>query len=379
MKYDCIVLGVGGVGSAALLAAAKRGWSTVGIERFGSAHDQGSSHGRTRIIRTAYFEHPNYVPLVRRAWQHWESLQSETKTPLIRRTGLLQAGSPNGPIIGGVLASAREHDIPIRQMTSAETMQRFPAIKLPSDAVGVFEQSAGLLLVENCVAQMIKLALQRGATLQTNTIVEGIAVNPNGLVKVTTSSGDFETARLIVTAGAWSAEWLSSLPIEISVVRKQQQWFQIDRTDIKFENGFPVFLVETDDGCFYGFPELDYLGMKVAEHSGGNPVTDPGNVEREINRQELARTEKFLDNCFHFTRRRLVHYNVCMYSNSRDGHFIVDRYPGSPNIVFAAGLSGHGFKFAPLLGERLVGMLEQESDPMFEFLKIGGRQLMAAS
>ena len=180
---------------------------------------------------------------------------------------------------------------------------------------------------------------------------------------------------MIVCAGSWSSDFIGDLGIEIGVVRKQQHWFQLDRVDTKFENGFPGFLIEDQVGCFYGFPEVDYLGMKIAEHSGGNAVANPLEPGRACDDAELSRVEQFMDRSINFTRRRLVHHSVCMYSMSRDGHFIVNRHPDSDRIVFAAGLSGHGYKFAPVLGDRLVGMLEGEENKLFDFLKMDNRKL----
>ena len=375
MVYDCVILGVGGIGSAAMFAAANRGWNVLGIERYGAAHDRGSSHGRTRIIRTAYFEHPNYVPLARDAWQRWEAIQALDQTPLIQKTGLLQVGKETGEVIQGVLASAKTHDISVSELSTREAMNRFPALKLPEDCHAVFEEQAGFLHVENCVTQFIKLALQKSATMMPNTIAETISVNEDDTLSIETDSGRIETQRLIITLGSWSRDLLGGLDIDIDVVRKPIFWFQIDRNDIKYQNGFPAFLIESSERCFYCLPEVDYLGLKVAEHSGGTPVERPEQLDRGVHPDELALAEAFLDEHFEFSRRRLVHDGVCMYSMSRDGHFIVDSHPDCPNIVFAAGMSGHGFKFAPVIGERLVGMLESESNEQFEFLRMDNRQL----
>ncbi len=375
MVYDCIVLGVGGVGSFAFRSAAQRGWKTLGIERFGAVHGRGSSHGRTRIIRTAYFEHPNYVPLARMAWEAWENLQTESDVKLVQKTGLLQVGRPAGSVIHGVLKSAQQHEIPLQQLTPAEAARRFPVFKIPNSMACVFEESAGFLSVENCVAHAIRLGTQAGGELRCNSAAQQISVGDDGLVAVRVANDTFRSKRLIVCAGAWSPSSLDQLNLDIHVLRKQQQWFQLDRVDIKYENGFPAYLIEDESGCFYGFPEIDYLGMKVAEHSGGQPVSDPENVNRDCDRDELGRTEAFMDAYLNYSRRRLVHHSVCMYSMSRDGHFIVDRHPNSDQIVFACGLSGHGFKFAPVLGEHLVGLLDKKDEPLFEFLKFAGRSL----
>lgn len=375
MIYDCVVAGVGGVGSAALLAAARRNWKVLGIEQFGSAHDRGSSHGQTRLIRTAYYEHPNYVPLARIAWEKWQQLQSRCGSQLVQRTGLLQVGRESGELIRGVLDSASQHNIEIEQLTSQQWMQRFPAFRLDSDHIGIFEKNAGFILVEKAVAQFIRMAIEAGAEFRPNCPVSGITVETDDLIHVHTDDAKIQTRRLIIAAGPWSNRLLGSLPLDISVVSKQQQWFQIDRVDIKHQNGFPAWLIEDGERYFYGFPEIDYLGMKVAEHTGGQHVDDPAEVSRDCKDSAVSLCEDFIDRHFEISRRRLVHSSICFYSNSRDGHFIVDHHPDSQKIVFAAGLSGHGFKFAPILGERLVGLLENELDEMFEFLKMEQRQL----
>ena len=269
MVYDCIVLGVGGIGSAALYAAASKGWSVLGIERFGAVHDRGSSHGRSRIIRTAYFEHPDYVPLARSAWQKWEAIQSLDDKAIMHKTGLLQVGDRSGEVISGVLTSAREHDIAIEEMSGSEAMKRFPAFKLAAESHAVFEEQAGVLLVENCVAQLIKLARQQSANLVTDTVAQTITVNPDQTISVTTDRGRYDASRLIICMGSWSNDLLTGLELNLEILRKPQFWFQIDRTDIKYQNGFPAFLIENGADCYYGIPEIDYLGMKVARHSGG--------------------------------------------------------------------------------------------------------------
>ena len=375
--YDCVILGVGGIGSAALLAAARRGWKVLGLEQFGSAHDKGSSHGRTRIIRTAYFEHPNYVPLAREAWDKWQAMQAQSSVKLIQQTGLLQVGNSDGEVIQGVLRSAKEHAIPIQQWNAKETMERYPLLNLPEDAACIYEEQAGFLLIENCVAQQIKMASEAGAEFRANAKVTGLTICDDESVRVHLGDESIETKRLIVCVGPWTPAFFDSLPFDLRIVRKQQQWFQLDRIDIKYENGFPAFLIETDQKCFYGFPEIDYLGMKVAEHSGGQAASSPDTIDRECNLDDLRATESFMDSYFHFKRRRMVHQSTCMYTMSQDGHFIIDHHPDSRHVVFAAGMSGHGFKFAPLIGERLVRLLTGEPDDQWNFLRMEGRNLQA--
>ena len=377
MIYDCIVIGFGGVGSAAMREAAKNGWSVLGIDRFGPAHDRGSSHGQTRIIRRAYFEHPSYVPLANRAFEMWDELNKRHRTSmeikeLITRSGLLQIGKPDSEVIQGVRQSADQHSLTVEQFTSKEIQRRLPILKVPHDQVGLFEPDAAFLRVEMCVTAMINQAVIHGAQIMSNTVVQGWSVSGDGICNVSTDNGNFQSRHLIIAAGAWNSELLPDLGLQ--VVQKQQHWFQLDRVDHKVENKFPGFLVERDNGdCFYGLPEINYLGLKVCEHSGGKPISGPQELDGGLNQSALQRTEEFMQEYLQHGRRRLVHHSNCMYTMSPDGHFFVDNYPGYSNVVFAAGLSGHGFKFTPVLGKHLVSLLRGQCEPEFEFLKVAGR------
>jgi len=377
--YDCIVVGFGGVGSAALRAAALSGWNVLGIDRFGPAHDRGSSHGQTRMIRRAYFEHPNYVPLLNRAFEMWDELNKRHRTSpkikeLITKTGLLQIGNPQSEVIQGVKRSAQEHSLTLEQFTPEEIQRRLPIFKIQSHHVGLFEPDAAFLRVEMCVTAMVDQAVKHGAQVMSNTVVQGWSVSGDGICTVSTENGKFRARHLILAAGAWSPELLPDLKLDLRVVQKQQHWFQLDRVDHKIENQFPGFLVERDNGdCFYGFPEINYLGLKVCEHSGGRPISGPQELDRSLNQAALDRNEDFMQEYLNHGRRRLVHHCNCMYTMSPDGHFFADYYPGQSNVVFAAGLSGHGFKFTPVLGKHLVSLLQGQCEPEFEFLKIAGR------
>lgn len=370
---DCLVVGLGGIGSTALFYARQLGWSVHGIDQFGVAHDRGSSHGQTRIIRTAYFEHPNYVPLTKRAFGLWEEAQANAKQNLLTKCGLLQVGPPDGEVVQGVMQSAEQHELDVETLEPDEIVARYPILKATPGRIGLFEKQAGFLRVENCVASFAARAVSAGATTSVDERVESWSVHDNGLVDVRTDRENmFSTKRLIVTGGSW-AEQILGLPLGFEIVKKQQHWFQLDHIGQKLGNGFPCFLFEDDGECFYGVPEYNYLGMKVAEHSGGETVAGADSIVRKLDSAELERTVRFLEQTFHFTRQRLVHHSPCMYTRSRDEHFVVDHHPLAQNVVFAAGLSGHGFKFAPVLGKRLVEMLQGEQDQLFDFLRLDGR------
>lgn len=374
--YDCIVLGFGGVGSQALRHAAIKGWKTLGLDQYGPAHDRGSSHGQSRVIRKAYFEHPNYVPLLDRAYEMWDELNKRHRTKpeikeLLTTCGVLQIGSPTSQVIQDLLACARQHDLSIEEFSSDQVMQRLPIFKVPENYVGVFEPDGGFLRVELCVAAAIKQAIKHGAQLRSGVQVMGWDQLNSGEIELRTSQGTFKSRRLIVAAGAWASAQLPALDLGFSVVRKQQHWFQLDRVDQKLANRFPSFAIENENGDhFYGVPEFDHLGMKVCKHSGGESMEPSDGLSHELNKGELAEVEAFLNEFFDFGRSRLVHHSNCMYTNSQDGHFVIDRHPEYANVSFAAGLSGHGFKFTPVIGKYLVDLLDGEPDPMFDFLRM---------
>ena len=374
--YDCIVLGFGGVGSQALRHAAMQGWSTLGIDRHGPAHDRGSSHGQSRVIRQTYFENPNYVPLVLRAYEMWDELNKRHRTSpdikeLMTQCGLLQIGKSDSQLIQGVLSSADANDLKIEKFTADQVMQRLPIFKLSDGYVGVFEPAAGFLRVEICVAAAIKQAVKAGAQLTSGQRVDRWESQDDGTILVTTDQEAFRTKRLIVTAGGWSERLLPGVDLKMKVLRKQQQWFQIDRVDQKLVNSFPCFAIQDEsDDHFYGVPEIDSLGMKVCKHSGGQSMESADDLNHDLDPVELGEVETFMGNYLNFGRARLVHHTGCMYSSTEDENFVVDRHPKSANVVFAAGLSGHGFKFAPVLGKYLVDLLEGADEAEFEFLKL---------
>ena len=373
--YDCIVLGCGGIGSAALRAAALRGWNAAGIDQFGASHTLGSSHGQTRIIRRTYFEHPNYVPLAEEAFQRWTELNkrhqtSLSVTPLLTESGLLQIGQPESELIQGVQRSADEHGLKTENFTPDEIMRRLPLLKIDDDHVGIFEPDAGFLRVENAVAANLAQAKKLGAELFMESPVEGWSVEGDTVV-VRTGDSSFAAERLIICAGAWTNQLMPDVEMTLEILAKQQQWFQIDRVEQKLVNQFPVVLIEEPDGeQFYCLPEIDSLGMKVCRHTGGVTISDPKELDRSLDKEELTRCESFLDRAFVHNKHRMVHHSMCMYTMSKDGHFIVDRHPAHEQVSFAAGLSGHAFKFAPVIADRLVKLLDGEFDPATEFLRL---------
>jgi monomeric sarcosine oxidase len=356
MTYDVIILGTGGVGSAAAYHLARRGAKVLGIDRFQVGHDRGSSHGETRIIRQAYFEHPDYVPLLLRAYELWRELEQESGMDLLHQVGLLQIGPPGGAVVRGVLSSAQQHHLDVRQHSADEIHERWPGFRAPAGYVGVYEAAAGYLRVERCVLAHLAAAKASGAEFQFGSAACSRRLEHAG-VTIETEKGDtFHAKKLIVAVGAWSPVLLADLKIALEPRRKHVYWFPTDSDRYHQDHGCPTFLYELPGGVFYGFPVIDELGLKVAEHTGGQAVLDPLNDPRDLDPVDLARVEGFLIEHLPQIGRPFTRRGVCFYTMSPDEHFLVDRHPEHENVFFAAGLSGHGFKFTSVLGEALADL-----------------------
>jgi sarcosine oxidase len=353
--YDVIVIGCGGVGSAALYHLAKRGVKVLGLDRFPPGHDRGSSHGRTRIIRQAYFEHPDYVPLLLRAYELWDELSQRCGKQLYHEIGLLQIGSLDGQVVPGVLKAARLHGLAIDHLTAQQAQRCFPAFRVPDGWEAVFEHRAGYLDVEDCVLAHLVEAQKLGAELRTDVEVRGWEVHQEGVI-VATDAGQFAAGKLVIAAGPWASSFLSDLGISLPVQRKSVFWYPINDDALWADRGCPAYLFDTPE-CPYGIPHLHDDGFKIAEHGLSNakqPIADPLQVNRELYKTDQARVEEFLANHIPGVGRPYLDHSVCMYTMSPDENFIVDVHPQYPQVAFAAGLSGHGFKFTCVLGEILA-------------------------
>jgi monomeric sarcosine oxidase len=369
-QYDALVLGTGGVGSAALYHLARRGLRVLGLDRFPPPHDRGSSHGQTRIIRQAYFEHPDYVPLLKRSYELWEELGRQSRRPLVHLPGLLQMGPADGSIIRGVRESARRYDLLIDELTAHQIEQRWPVFTAPPKLVGVFERQAGYLMVEACVDAHVQAANRAGAELKSGVSVHGWSSDSRG-IQVNTDHGTFAAERLVITAGAWAPSVLSELGLKLTVLRKPLYWYACDEPGFESASGLPAFLYDLPEGVFYGFPKIDTDGVKLGQHSGGDPVSDPLKLNREIDSADRSRVEAFAAQCLRGLSRQLTRHCVCMYTMTPDEHFVVDLHPVDKRIAIAAGLSGHGFKLTPVIGEALADLVTQgQTDLPIGFLSV---------
>lgn len=364
LMYDAIVLGIGGIGSAALYELARRGVRALGIDRFRPPHTRGSTHGQTRVIRQAYFEHSDYVPLLLESYRLWKELEDFTSRRLYHEVGLVEVGPHDGIVVPGVIRAAAAHGLSIDRLTATELTDTWPGLRAARDMQAVFERHAGYLLVEDCVDAHLVAAQAAGAQVLMDTEVVSWSANERE-VRVVTSSDTIIAERLVIAAGPWAEQVLACRSVgetmldrglRFEVRRKSLFWLQCDAPEYDARNGMPVFLFELPAGVFYGFPKLDAQGIKVAEHTGGRVVADPLNVDRDVDPGEQQRIVDFLAVHLPGVSRRVTRHEVCLYTMSPDEHFIIDRHPQHPNVAFAAGLSGHGFKFAPVLGAALADL-----------------------
>lgn len=356
-RFDVIVAGAGGMGTAAAAHLARRGARVLAVDRFSPGHARGSSHGQTRLIRLAYFEHPDYVPLLRRARDLWRDLERETRTSLLTECGLLSCGPPGGAVISGTLRSARDHVLAVEEMTARDAVSRWPAFAMPDDWTAVFEREAGHLAVEACVRAHADAAVRHGAALEADREIRGWRVEGDA-VTVETSREALSAGRLVLCPGSWAAGLLRLPEIPFTVLRKSLFWYEpANGLTAGAAAALPAYAFDTPRGFFYGFPMLDARGLKVAEHTGGREVTDPFAVDRRIDETEQAAVEHCLGAHLPGVGGTRTAHEVCLYTMSPDHHFVVGLHPDHPQVAIAAGFSGHGFKFASVMGEILADLV----------------------
>ncbi len=358
-RHHAIVVGLGAFGSAALDALSARGVRALGLDRFDPPHTLGSSHGRTRIIREAYFEDPFYVPLVRRAYTGWEALEADAAESLLHRCGGLMVGREGGPLVSGTLASVLEHAIPHQLLDSSELNRRLLALRPPDDHVGVLEERAGVLRVEPCIRALLDRARERGAELRTGERVTAWESHDGG-VTVVTDRDTYQAETLVLAAGPWIGGLLTpEAAARLRVERQVCLWIDADLPD-----RWPVVVWEPDDDrILYTIPDLGD-GFKAGLHHGG-PETDPDQVERGVTQSEEERILTLLARLMPRAKPPILNRSVCLYTNTPDHHFMLGRHPDHPRVLLAGGGSGHGFKFAPVIGEMVARLaLDDDDEPV---------------
>lgn len=363
-SFDVIVLGVGSMGSATCFHLARRGLKVLGLEQFSIPHDQGSHAGQSRIIRKAYFEHPDYVPLLERAYQNWQDLEKLTDTPLYHETGLLYYGPPEDEMMQGVKSSAKTYDVPLEVLNQDHNQNRFPQITVPSHYEGLLEPGAGFLPPERAILLYTDQAIKQGAVIKTQEKVLSWKKNPGGGVTVISDKGTYHAAKLVITAGPWAGHFIPQLQPKLQVTRQVLAWV-IPKNPQPFELGqLPCWMIvdEVNPGILYGFPIMPVgqfngpIGFKAGYHVPGQ-VSDPDRIEREVSQEE---EQKIIDALLRFFPESYQSTHVlktCLYTYTPDENFVIDFLPGfDQDVVIAAGFSGHGFKFASVVGEILADL-----------------------
>ena len=365
-NWDVIILGLGGAGSAAAYHCGLMGLRVLGIDQFEPAHNQGSSHGHTRVIRQAYFEHADYIPLLGRAYELWDQLENESDEKLFHRSGLVQVGPADGLVIPRVIHSATEHDLEIEQLSMRELNERWPGLRGADDWLAVVETNAGFLRVESCVAAHLRLAQANGVVCRHHVRVASWRVDGSG-IEVQTENSVERCQKLLIAAGAWSGNLLRQYGVPLQVLRKYQYWFdpKSDRCDA--QNGFPCFFFETPAGYYYGVPNVVEggvaSGVKVARHSGGLPLSNASPPEIDIDEEDLSLVQSFHSAHLPDLSQSSKNTAGCYYTVTPDEHFLIDQLPDNPAVTVVAGLSGHGFKFTCVLGEIAATLVGGKARP----------------
>jgi sarcosine oxidase len=356
VRYDAIVVGLGGMGSAVAAHAAARGLQVLGLEQFGPAHALGSSHGRTRIIRQAYFESPDYVPLLRRAYELWDALEARTGTTLRARTGGLFVGRPETAVVAGTIASAQRWDLPHEIFDAAALRARWPSVTPLADEIGVYEAVAGAVFPEATVAAQLGLAAADGAELRFGVQVAGWDAGDAGVTVTLADGVRVEGARLAICAGPWFNRIAPEFGIPLRIERNVQFWFApLDRAAVTPER-LPTYAVERDgQRMFYGFPDFGD-GAKVAHHGSGIDA-DPDALQRSVGDDEIAFARAALASFAPAAAGPFLRAAACMYSNTPDEHFAIGPHPQQPRVIAVGGFSGHGFKFTPVVGAIVAALL----------------------
>ena len=360
MRSDVIVVGLGAMGSAAAWQLAKRGKSVLGLERFTPAHDLGSSHGDSRIIRLAYFEDPAYVPLLQRAYELWRELESESGSEVFTQTGGLMIGPHDSEPVAGAKQSAEEWNLSHELLLPDEVHRRFPNFRLDEEEVAFYEEPAGFVRPERACLAFQQEARRHGAELRFEEPLVSWKAEAGG-VTVETTQGTYHAERLVIATGAWNAQWLKELDLPLEVQRLTLFWFRPQKgLDAWQPDRMPIYIWEPRGGDqFYGFPALDAReeAAKIAYFRVG-PTCDPDTVDRVVSEMEVQRMRKAFASRLPDLNGELLDAKTCLYTNTPDGHFVLGVHPEFPQVSLAAGFSGHGFKFTSVMGEVLADLAE---------------------
>jgi sarcosine oxidase len=357
--FDAIVIGLGAHGSAAALSFARRGLRVLGIEAGERGHELGSSGGHSRMIRRAYFEDPGYLPLLGAAWDRWEALSAAVDEPLVEVTGGLYAGPAESEVFRGSVASARDQGLAHEVLDAAEIRRRWPVFTVGDEVGGLYDPGAGMIRPDRAIAAQLRLADEAGAELRFSERAINWRPAPGGGgsgLEVETDAGILRSASLVVAAGAWTGRFVPDLELPLEVERLPVLWFEPTIDPAELSSGrLPVWLLDTNGGTFYGFPYDPAVGLKVSRHHSGERC-DPDSVDRSLHPADVERVRAFSRRTMPAADGPLRRSTVCLYTNTPDLSFVIDVHPRIPGVAYASACSGHGFKFAPIVGEILADL-----------------------
>jgi sarcosine oxidase len=358
MIYDAIVLGMGAMGSAAVYHLALRGLRVLGLERFNIPHSLGSSHGVTRIIRLSYFEHPSYVPLLLRSYELWRELEQKTGNRLLHITGSIDLGIPEGQVIQGARKTCETHGLEHQVLTSAEVMKRFPGCRLPEQMMAVLQPDGGFLLPEACISTHAMLAQAIGAEVHAREQVLGWEPVARG-IRVRTERGSYEAVQLVISAGAWLGGLVPQLKSLAVPERQVLAWFQPRRPEWFEPARFPVFNLEAEEGHYYALPVFAIPGFKLGRYHHFGELIDPDAPRRDPDSRDEQVLREFAARYFPDGAGSTMSLVTCIFTNTPDGHFLLDRHPQCPEVWIASPCSGHGFKMASVIGEIIADLVQR--------------------
>jgi sarcosine oxidase len=367
--YDAIVLGVGGMGSATMFHLARRGLRVLGLEKYDLVHEYGSSHGLTRIIRLAYWEHPTYVALLRRAYELWRELEGRAGERLLHITGSVDAGPVDGSIFQGALRSSELHGLPHEVMDGDELHRRYPGYRLPKQIQCLYQPEGGFLLPERCDVAHVEQALALGADVRCREPVLDWGVG-SGRVWVRTARGRYEAGRLVICAGSWASKLVPELAGLAVPERQVLAWLQPSRPEYFRVGAFPVFNLEVEEGRWYGFPSFLIPGFKFGKYHHRGEQVDPDATRREPEPEDEELLRAFARRYFPDGAGAALMLKACMFTNTPDHHFILDRHPTYPEVAIAAGFSGHGYKFCSVIGEVMADLVQDRQGHDIEFFRL---------
>jgi sarcosine oxidase len=359
-RYDDIVVGVGGMGSATVWQLARRGRKVLGLEQFDIPHASGSSHGINRIIRLAYYEDPSYVPLLKRAYELWREIESACGEHLLHITGSIDASEPDGVVFTGALESCKLHDLSHEVLTSAELTERFPGYRLPDDYLALYQEEGGFLLSERCIVQHAQEAMKLGAEIHGREEVLDWNSTENG-ISVRTTRGVYQTDKLIFTAGAWMGRLVEDLAPLLQPERQVLAWLQPLEPALFMPDTFPVFNLTVPEGRYYGFPVFGNPGFKVGRYHHLDEAIDPSEPLRAPDQADEDILRTYVSRYAPAASGPTLALRTCIFTNSPDEHFIIDTLPGDERIIVASPCSGHGYKFCSVIGEILADLAIDDS------------------